>query len=136
MISSKFHISEKYWTFDDITKYNVIGAVSIISLTGYNNLVRFDERKFFFQSDFKVVLMVTVLASLKRLTFLLGLSDLDNFVIFIFLYFFFFSIFQKICKISKNVSKNKPIISSCFWHIKKKIIKKLLKSILQKFLFK
>ena len=47
----------------------------------------------FFYSDLKVVLVVVVLASLKRFTFfLIGQSDLDDSALFNFL-----SIFQKIC---------------------------------------
>ena len=78
--------------------------------------------------------MVAVLASFELFTFfLIGLNDLNDSAIFIFL-----SIFQKI-RMSKNVvSKNK----CCFSYklmpldIKKKIMKKLLRSILQNVLFK
>ena len=64
------------------------------------------KETFFFHSDLKVVLVVVVWTSLKCFTFfLLGLNDFVNSVIF---FFFFLSIFQKICKMSKNVvSKNK-----------------------------
>ena len=77
--------------------------------------------------------MVAVPASLERFTFFfLGLSDIDDSAIFIFP-----GIFQKIRKCLKMLfQKIKPIISSCFLYIKKKIIKKLIKSILQNFLFK
>ena len=77
----------------------------------------------FFHSDLKTVLVFAVTTSLERFTsFLLELSDLDDSSIFIFL-----SIFQKICKCLKMLfQKIKPIISSCFLYIKKKIIKKLL----------
>ena len=86
----------------------------------------------FFHSDLKVVLVVVVLASLKHFTFfLIGLSDLDDSALFNFL-----SIFQKICIYLKILFQKKPIICSCFVYIKKKIIKKLLRSILQNFLFK
>ena len=58
----------------------------------------------FFNSDFKVVLVVAATASLERFTFfLLGLSDLDDSAIFIF-----FKYFSKDSSMSKNVvSKNK-----------------------------
>ena len=81
--------------------------------------------------------MVAVPDSLKRFTFfLLGLSDLDNSVIFIF-FFFILSNFQKICTMSKNiVSKNKANYKLMLLVHKEKITKKLLKSILQNFLFK
>ena len=71
--------------------------------------------------------MVAVRDSLKRFTFfLLGLSDLDNSVIFIF--FFFLSNFQKICTRSKNVvSKNKANYKLMLLVHKEKISKKLLK---------
>ena len=70
--------------------------------------------------------MVAVPDSLKRFTFfLLGLSDLDNSVIFIF---FFLSNFQKICTMSKNVvSKNKANYKLMLLVHKEKISKKLLK---------
>ena len=84
----------------------------------------------FFHSDLKIVLVVIVPASLERFTFfLIGLIDLDDSAIFIFL-----SIFQKIYICLKMLfQKIKPIISSWFLYIKKKIMKKL--SILQKVLF-
>ena len=93
-------------------KNNVIGAVSIISLTGYNIIwYACDERKIFFHSDLRVVLVCAVTSSLERFTFfLLGLSDLDDSSIFIFL-----NIFQKIRKCLKMLfQKIKPIISSSF----------------------
>ena len=71
--------------------------------------------------------MVAIRDSLKRFTFfLLGLSDLDNSVIFNF--FFFLSNFQKICTMSKNVvSKNKANYKLMLLVHKEKISKKLLK---------
>ena len=86
------------------------------------------KENYFFHSDLKVVLVVAIPASWECFTFcLLGLSDLDYSTTFIFL-----SIFQKICECIKMLfQKIKSIISSCFLYIKKKIIKKLLKSILQ-----
>ena len=78
--------------------------------------------------------MVAVLASFELFTFfLIGLNDLNDSAIFIFL-----SIFQKI-RMSKNVvSKNKCCFSYklMLLEIKKKIMKKLLRSILQEVLFK
>ena len=71
-------------------KNNVMWAVSIISLTGYNIIwYACDERKFFFHSDLKAVLVVAVPASLERFTFfLLGLSDLGESAVFNFWVFF------------------------------------------------
>ena len=121
-------------------KKNVIWAVSAISPTGYNIIwYAYDERNFFSIQILKLssVLVVVVQASLERFTsFLIGLTDLDNSGIFIF-FFFFLSIFQKIRICLKMLfEKIKPIKSSCFLYIKKKIIKKLLRSILKRFLFK
>ena len=121
-------------------KNNVIWAVSTISPTGYNIIwYAYDERNFFSIQILKLssVLVVVVQASLERFTsFLIGLTDLDNSGIFIF-FFFFLSIFQKIRICLKMLfEKIKPIKSSCFLYIKKKIIKKLLRSILKRFLFK
>ena len=96
--------------------FGLIQAVSIISFTGYNIIwYACGERKFFFPSD-----LVAVSASLEGFTFrLLGLCHLDDSAIFIFL-----SIFQKILKNLKMLfQKIKPVISSCFLYIKKKIIK-------------
>ena len=70
-------------------KNNVIWAVSIISLTGYNIIwYACDERKFFFHSDLNAVLVVAIPAILESFTFfLLGLSDLDESAISFFEYF-------------------------------------------------
>ena len=78
----------------------------------------------FFNSDFKVVLVVAVTASLERFTFfLLGLSDLDDSAIFIFL-----STFQKIHQCLKMLfQKIKPIKSTCFLYRKKKNYQEVIK---------
>ena len=85
------------------------------------------KENYFFHLDLKVVLVVVVLAILERFTFfLMRLIGLDDSAILIFL-----SIFQKIRRCLKMLfQKIKPNISSRFLHIKKKIIKKLLRSIL------
>ena len=92
------------------------------------------KENYFFHSDLKVVLVVVVPAILERFTFFLtGLIDLDNSAILIF-----FEYFSKDSYMFKNVvSKNKANYKLMLLvHKEKKIIKKLSRSILQKFLFK
>ena len=63
-------------------KNNVIWAVSTISRTGYNII--------WYASDLKVVLVAIVPAILEHITFfLIGVTDLDNFVILIIFWVFF-----------------------------------------------
>ena len=105
----------------------------MISLTGKHQLMLVIKGIFFFHSDLKVLLVVAAPASLECFTFfLLGLGDSAIFKLCL-------ENFSKDSYISKNVaSKNKANynISSCFLYRKKKIFKKLLKSILQNFFVK
>ena len=74
----------------------------------------------FFHSDLKIVLVMFVPASLERFAFLIGLIDLGDSAIFIFLNFFEY--FSKDLYMSKTLFQEiKPIISSCFLYIKKKL---------------
>ena len=81
--------------------------------------------------------MVVVQASLEPFTFfLIGLIDLDDSAIFLF-FFIFFEYFSKDSYMSKNVVlKNKANYKLMLLVHKEKLIKKLLRSILQKLLFK
>ena len=109
-------------------QYEQFQLYLLLALTSFGTLVM--KENSFFNSDLKVILVVVVPASCGRFTFWLsGLSGLDYFTIFIFL-----SIFQKIRKCIKMLFQKIIIISPCFLYIKKKIIKKLLKSILYNFL--
>ena len=118
---------------DNCTR-TIIWAVPITSLTGYNIIwYACDERKFFFPFRFESCASGGCSSQLGTFHFLLIRTEWS----WLFYHFHFLGIFQKICKCIKMLfQKIKPIISSSFLYIKKIIIKKLSKSILQNILFK
>ena len=109
-------------------KNNVIWAVSTISPTGYNIIwYACDERKLFFPFRFEGCLSAGCSGQFGTFYFLLNRTDWS----WRFSMFIFFEYFWKDLYMSKNVvSKIEPIISSCFLYLQKKIINKLLRSIL------